>query len=69
MERTHPYASATYRVVRQSGGAFGVEVMIPETQPTTVTSFATAEDAEAWIVGHKERVADLRSSNRRWRAK
>jgi hypothetical protein len=69
MERTHPHASATYRVVRQSGGAFGVEVMIPETQPTTVTSFATAEDAEAWIASHKERVADLRSSSRRWRAK
>ena len=69
MERTHPYASATYRVIRQSGGAFGVEVTIPETHPTTVTSFATAEDAEAWIARHKERVADVRSFSRRWRAK
>ena len=53
MERVRPYASATYRVVHQSDGAFGVEVTIPETHPTTVTSFATAEDAEAWIARHK----------------
>jgi hypothetical protein len=69
MERMRPYASATYRVVRQSGGAFGVEVTIPETHPTTVTSFATAEAAEAWIARHKERVADVRTSGRRWRPK
>jgi hypothetical protein len=37
-------------------GQFGVEVLIPDTHPTTVTSFATAEAAEAWIAAHKLRV-------------
>jgi hypothetical protein len=54
--RTHPHAEATYRVVPLSGGAFGVEVKIPDTAPTTVSSFTTEADAEAWIVRTKQRV-------------
>jgi hypothetical protein len=54
--RTHPHAEATYRVLPLSGGAFGVEVSIPDRAPTTVSSFPTEADAEAWIVRTKERV-------------
>jgi len=56
--RTHPYAEATYRVVLLSGGAFGVEVKIPESNPTTVSSFETEAAAEAWIARNKERVIE-----------
>jgi hypothetical protein len=56
--RTHPYAEATYRVIRLSGGAFGVEVKIPESFPATVSSFDTEAAAEAWIVRNKQRVIE-----------
>lgn len=54
--RTHPHAEATYHVVPLSDGAFGVEVRIPDTHPTRVTSFATEAAAEAWITQDKLRV-------------
>lgn len=52
----HPHAEASYRVVPLAGGYFGVEVVIPETYPTTVSKFATAAEAEEWIVRHKSQV-------------
>ncbi|MGH7093864.1 MAG: hypothetical protein ACREFB_10055 [Stellaceae bacterium] len=55
--RTHPHAEAIYRVIPLKDGAFGVEVTIPDTHPTRVTSFATEGAAEAWITQHKEQVA------------
>ena len=54
--RTHPHAEATYRVVSLAGGAFGVEVKIPDSAPTTISSFAAEADAEAWIERTKARV-------------
>jgi hypothetical protein len=54
--RTHPHAEATYRVVPLKDGTFGVEVVIPETYPTTVSAFATEAEAEAWIARHKSQV-------------
>ena len=65
MERRHPHADATYRVTCRPDKTFGVEVTIPDTQPTTVTSFPTTADAEAWIATHKQRVAGFISLNRR----
>ena len=63
MARTHPHAEASYRVVPLADGAFGVEVTIPDTHPTTVSSFDSEADAEAWIAKHKSRVeADSASS-------
>jgi predicted metal-dependent hydrolase len=56
MLRTHPHAEATYRVIAFEDGSFGVEVNIPDRHPTTVSSFATKADAEAWISGHQRRV-------------
>ena len=63
MARTHPHAEASYRVVSLAGGSFGVEVTIPDTFPTTVSSFATEADAQAWIVRHKSRVEADSSAN------
>jgi len=55
--RTHPHAEATYRIIPLKDGEYGVEVMIPDTHPTRVTSFATEDAAEAWITQHKQQVA------------
>ena len=55
-ERKHPHADAKYRVIPAKDGAFAVEVSIPETHPATVSPFATAADAEAWIAEHRRRV-------------
>ena len=63
MARTHPHAEASYRVVSIAGGSFGVEVTIPDSYPTTVSSFATEAEAEAWIEKHKTRVAADTSAN------
>jgi hypothetical protein len=56
MQKTHPHAEATYRVIPLDDGSFGVEVNIPDTYPTTVSKFATETDAEAWITEHQRRV-------------
>ncbi len=56
MARTHPHSEATYTVVPSQDGTFGVKVAIPDTYPTTVSPFASAEEAEAWIVKHKTQV-------------
>jgi hypothetical protein len=56
MPKTHPHAEATYRVMPLDDGSFGVEVRIPDSQPTTVRPFASERDAEAWIADHRRRV-------------
>jgi hypothetical protein len=65
MARTHPHAEASYRVIPLGSGAFGVEVNIPDSHPTTVSSFATEADAEEWIAEHKRRV-EAQASKTRW---
>lgn len=57
MARTHPHAEASYTIVELPDGEFGVRVAIPETYPTTVSPFASADEAEAWIAKHKSQVA------------
>jgi hypothetical protein len=42
-----------------------VKVRIPDTYPTTVSTFATKADAKAWIAKHKSRV-EMRSSAPGW---
>ncbi len=37
-------------------GAFGVEIVIPDSYPTKVSRFATEEAAEAWIAQNRKRV-------------
>jgi hypothetical protein len=56
MPKTHPHSEATYRVFTDENGSFGVEVNIPDSQPTRVSPFATQADAEAWIADHQRRV-------------
>jgi hypothetical protein len=65
MEQRHPHSDATYRLIRRPDRTFAIEVSIPDTHPTTVTSFATAAVAEDWIAAHKQRVAASNSSGRR----
>jgi hypothetical protein len=65
MARTHPHAEASYRVIPLPGGGFGVEVSIPDSNPTTVSPFTTEADAEAWIGKHKDRV-EAQSSGNTW---
>ena len=68
MPKSDPAAQASFRLVPQQDGSYGVEVTIPETYPTMVTGFADAEAAESWIVKYKERVEAGPPSRRRWRA-
>jgi predicted metal-dependent hydrolase len=56
MPKMHPHAEATYRVIPFDNGSFGVEVSIPESQPTRVSMFKPEADAEAWIAEHRRRV-------------
>jgi len=63
MARTHPHAEASYRIVTLADGALGVEVTIPDTHLTTVSSFGTEADAQAWIAKHKSRVEADSSAN------
>jgi predicted metal-dependent hydrolase len=68
MLRTHPHAEATYRIIAFDNGSFGVEVSIPDSHPTRVTTFKTEADAEAWITEHQRRVQSQKTqSNRRFR--
>ena len=65
MQKTHPHAVATYRVIPRDDGSFGVEVSIPESYPTTVTKFASEAEADAWIVRHRDRV-NAEGQSGRW---
>jgi hypothetical protein len=67
MPKTHPHAEATYRVIPLEDGSFGVEVSIPQSHPTRVSTFSTQADAEAWIAEHRRRVQSQTSSGRWFR--
>ena len=67
MPRNHPHAEASYRVIAFDNGSFGVEVSIPDSHPTTVSTFKTAADAEAWIIEHQRRVQSQTQSGRQFR--
>jgi hypothetical protein len=67
MPKIHPHAEATYRVISLANGAFGVEVSIPDRNPTTVSVFKTEADAEAWIAEHRRRVESQTQSGRQFR--
>jgi hypothetical protein len=67
MMRTHPHAEATYRIIGFDDGSFGVEVNIPDSHPTRVTTFNTEADAEAWIAEHQRRVQSPTQSRKTFR--
>jgi predicted metal-dependent hydrolase len=52
----HPHAEATYRIIPFKDDMFAVEVLVPDTQPATVSAFASRSAAEAWIADHQRRV-------------
>jgi hypothetical protein len=56
MPRTHPHADATYRVFPVKDGAFGIEVIVPGTNPAVVTPFVNEAAADTWVVNHKARI-------------
>jgi hypothetical protein len=63
----HPHADAAYRVIRRDDGAFAVEVTIPDTNPTTVSAFASEAAAQEWIARHRDRVQQEPLTVRRFR--
>ncbi len=65
--RTHPYAEAVYRIVELPEGTCAVEVKIPDSYPTTVSSFETETAAEAWIARNKQRVIEQSEPRRPFR--
>jgi hypothetical protein len=67
MPKTHPHAEATYRVIPLVDGSFAIEVSIPDSHPTRVSSFATEADAEAWIADHRRRIETQVLSGRTFR--
>ena len=67
MQKTHPHAEATYRVIPFVDGSFGIEITIPDSYPTTVSKFKTEADAEAWIAEHQRRVQSQTQSGRWFR--
>ena len=67
MQKTHPHAEATYRVIPFGDGSFGIEITIPDSYPTTVSKFKTEADAEAWIIEHQRRVQSQTQSGRWFR--
>jgi len=59
-------AEADYKVFQQPDMTFGVRVTIPDSYPTTITSFATEAAAIQWIAEHKEKVRSRAGMKRRW---
>jgi hypothetical protein len=67
LPKTHPHAEASYRVIPFDDGSFGIEVSIPDSQPTRVSPFKTEADAEAWITAHRRQVQSETLSGRWFR--
>jgi hypothetical protein len=44
-----------YRIIALNGGGFGVEVVVPGTEPAMVVPFETTIAAKDWIADHKAR--------------
>ena len=57
MTKPHPHEGATHRILELPDGTFGVEVSIPESNPTKVTGLSDRASAEAWISRHQRQVA------------
>jgi hypothetical protein len=57
MDDKHPHDGATYTILRNDDGTFGVEVKIPGANPITISGLEGEAGAEKWIARHKETVA------------
>jgi hypothetical protein len=56
MDKSHPHAEASYRVMPLDGGVFGVELVIPDMHPTMLTGSISQEAAKAWIANHEQQL-------------
>lgn len=63
--KKHPHAEALYEVFQQRDMTYGVRVTIPDSYPTTVTSFATEAAASQWIAEHREKATSRTDVKRR----
>ncbi|HTJ64155.1 MAG TPA: hypothetical protein VL899_10115 [Alphaproteobacteria bacterium] len=63
-------SEAIFSIFSRDDSSYAIEVVIPESNPTTVTGFASREAAEGWIASYKERLeaAEARG-NRPFRAR
>ena len=53
----HPHSGASYSILKNDDATFGVEVSIPDSLPTVVSSFPSEAEAERWIAGHQKGIA------------
>ena len=51
-------SEATFRIFSRDDARFAIEVEIPESPPTIVSSFDTEQAAELWIEAYKKRVVE-----------
>jgi hypothetical protein len=58
------HADATYRVYRREDGAFGVEVRVPDAEPTHVARFTSRSKVNDWIEDHKSTVEKPVAANK-----
>ena len=54
MDNKHPHSGASYKILKNDDATFGVEVSIPDSFPTVVSSFPSEAEAERWIAGHQK---------------
>ena len=66
-QTTYPETEAAYWVIL-ADDAFSVEVVTQWDHPTTVSPFATAADAKAWIADHRRRVQSESEASRWFRS-
>jgi hypothetical protein len=55
-QKTFSDAEVTYWVIPVNDDAFSVEVITEQNHPVTISTFATAVEAKAWIALHRRRV-------------
>jgi hypothetical protein len=54
------YTHATYRIIPiDDGDSFGVEVVVPGTDPAMMVPFSTKAAADIWILEHKSRRSSI----------
>jgi len=66
-QTTYPCTEAAYWVIR-ADNEFSVEVIIPWNYPITVSPFATADDAKAWIAEHQRQAQSEGKPSGRFRS-
>jgi hypothetical protein len=57
-------ADATFRVFQRIDKSFAIEVEVPDSAPTTVSSFPSEQAAELWITKFRERLENVGTGGR-----